>query len=722
MDKKFEWDNWESKEIRTCCKLCLNGCGMIVKRVNESITIEGDPEHPLSKGFLCAKGLSSFEIGDLPERILYPVKRKGNRGEGKWERISWEEAIEGISLKIKRIIEKYGPESVCVQSLPPKDVSIWYAFASALGTPNFFRHDHHVCFTPILIADILTFGNLILYPNLSYEDAEKTKTIVLWGINPPETNPAKWKIMEKAKKHGAKLIVVDPRPTRSAKEADLWLRVKPGTDLALAMGMLNFIIKGGMHDKEFIERWTYGFEKLLTRIEEFPLEKASHITGVDRDLIAEAATIIAKNKPSAIFTFMGLVMSGNSINALRSLGILLAVTGNVDIEGGNLIKIPPRTEKINIPEDLLKKQISSEKFPLLSGPSSLVSRILPSPNPYDVIEAMIKEKPYPVKALLTDCNPLTALEGARRTLEAIMRLELIVVFELFMTPTAEFADYVLPITWFYESNGIAEYSGMNFIAARRRVIKPKGEAKEEGEILIEIMRSLGVIGKLPFESYEEYLDYRLSPLKMSFREFSERSYVLNPVIEKKYEKGLLREDGRPGFNTPSGKVEIYSSILEKYGYEPIPVYREPGQIEKTEREILEDYPFVMITGVRTFAHYHGLGVQIPQFRKLDPDPVVEIAYEATQKLGLKEGDYVFIEVPGREDMIIRKVKPVEDLHPNVIALPGHWYLPEEKNQRKRIWEVHMNVLTELRDDCDPVIGGSSCRALLARIRKIVTTK
>lgn len=707
-----------SQDLKTCCKLCLNGCGILASIEGSNIRIEGDPDHPLSRGFLCFKGLSSVEIGDLPNRILYPLRRAGKRGENKWERITWEEAINAISSRLKKIISEYGPESVCVQSLPPKDVSIWYAFASALGTPNFFRHDHHVCFTPILIADSLTFGNLALYLNLSYEDAEKTRTIFLWGINPPETNPAKWKVIEKAKSSGAKLVVVDPRPTASAREADLWLKVKPKEDLTLALGMANVIINEGWYDKGFVGRWTYGFEKLREHVVPYTPERVSRITSVDKDLIVKAANLLAKNKPACIFTFMGLVMSGDSIAALRALDILVAITGNLDVQGGNLIKVPPKTKRIMIPKDILKKQISAGKFPILSGPDSLVAHILPSPNPYDVVEAMITGEPYPVKALLTDCNPLTALEDSKKVLKAINSLDLIVVFELFMTPTAEFADYVLPITWFYESKGIVEYSGMNFIAARNRLLEPKGEAREEGEILIDIMRSMSILDRLPFRTYEEYLDYRLSPLGISFNEFSKRGYVVVPVEERKYEKGLLREDGNPGFNTPTGKVEIYSSLLEKYGYNPLPAHSESSKRFYFSPEITEEYPFTMITGVRTFPHYHGLGVQIPSFRRLDAHPVVEISEEASKCLGLRDGDYVFVEVPGRKERVKRRVKVVRDLDPEVIALPGHWYLPEEAGMEERIWSANVNVLTELRDDYDPVIGGSGCRFVRARLKKV----
>ncbi|GAI29294.1 unnamed protein product, partial [marine sediment metagenome] len=267
----------------------------------------GDPSNPMSRGYLCPKGRAALGITNLPNRIKYPLRRVGARGSQRWERVSWEEAISGISAKLEHILHDYGAESVCVQSLPPKDYIIWQAFAKTIELPNFFRHDHHICFTPLLIADILTFGNLITYPNLLKEDGTETRTFVLWGLNLPETNPAKASVMEHARKAGAKVIVIDPRPIGVAETADIWLRVRPGTDAALGLGMMNVIIRENLYDKEFVEKWTYGFDMLTRLVEKYPPAKVAEITWVDEASIIEAARLIATNKPAAIFTFVGLV-------------------------------------------------------------------------------------------------------------------------------------------------------------------------------------------------------------------------------------------------------------------------------------------------------------------------------------------------------------------------------------------------------------------------------
>lgn len=716
MKETLVWADPECDEVRTTCKLCLNYCGMIVYKTEDGIKLRGDPGHPLSRGFLCPKGRAALGITNQRARITYPLRRIGDRGSQRWERVSWEEAISGISSQLGDILHDYGAESVLVNSLPPKDPVIWLAFAKAIGTPNFFRHDHHICFTPQVVADALTFGSLVTYLSHTEEDAAKMQTVVLWGVNMPETNPAKSLVVENARKAGARVIVVDPRPISPTETADIWLRVRPGTDVALALGMMNVIIRENLYDTKFVEKWTYGFDTLARHVEEYPPAKVAEITWVDEASITEAARLIATNKPAAVITFIGLAMGGNSINSIRSLGLLSAITGNIDIAGGNFIKIPPRTERLTLPEELLMKQLSADKFPLLSGPAAMTGAF-PSGHPAHVVNAMITGDPYPVKALLTDANPLTALEDSKRLLEGLLKLELLVVFELFMTPTAEFADYVLPVTWFLESNGISESMGLNFIAPRRRALQPRGEAKEEGEILLEILKSLGHIDELPFSNYREYLDYRLTPLNLTFDEFARVGPIVNPNIERKYERGSLRADGKPGFNTPSGKVELYSTILEKYGYDPLPKYEEPAPSPYTTPDLFRDYPFIMITGARKLPFYHGLGLQIPRFRRLHPDPTVEISPRAAERLGLSEGDRVVIEVPGNSDRVQRKAHIVQRLHDNVVCAEGHWYLPEEHDQQKRLWDASINMLTSLRDDYDPVVGGSGCRRLLCRIRR-----
>jgi len=224
------------KTIKTNCRLCLVRCGMKVETANGLVKrIVGDESHPLSKGYLCVKGKASLDFTLSPRRIIYPMKRVGERGSGQWQRVSWDAALEDIAARLKIIIDRDGAPAVAVQALPPKEYFAYDLFCDAIGSPTFFKHDSHQCFTPQLIADVLTFGNLLTYPG--FTEVNDAEVILLWGVNLSETNGSKHMRVRDAQKRGAKTIVADPRPTLSAKEASLWLRVRPGTDAALVSGM-----------------------------------------------------------------------------------------------------------------------------------------------------------------------------------------------------------------------------------------------------------------------------------------------------------------------------------------------------------------------------------------------------------------------------------------------------------------------------------------------------
>jgi len=691
---------------------------MIVKKEDENIKLQGDPSHPLSKGFLCVKGRSALQIATSPTRILYPLARDGDRGGGKWKRISWDEAIKAISQKLQDIIQSYGPEAIAVNCLPPKDFVIWEAFAKAIGTPNFFKHNLHQCFTPQMLADYVTFGDLVTYLNLSPEDVSFVRTIVLWGINPTATNPSKGAVIEKAREN-AKLIVIDPRPIPLAKKADLWLRVRPGSDCALALGMLNYVIDNRLYDDNFARNWVYGFNELCKRVKKYSLSRVSEITWVKEEDIKKAIDIMVSNKPTAIYTFLGLAMNGNGFDTYRAVGLIIALLGCIDVRGGNMIKrLPPVIrrgfeggESFKPSEDLLAKQISAKSYPFLAGGKAPA----PFSHPWDIISAMYTGKPYPVKALITGCNPLASLENGKEILKALMNLDLIVVLELFMTPTAEYADFILPVTTFLETDGLSYYTGMNFVAARNKCFEPLGEAKDEIEILLSILRRMGLDGKLPFKTKEEYLDFLLKPTGVRFRDLSEKGYVLNPYEERKYEKGLLRGDGKTGFNTPTGKIEVASTILKSLGYDPLPEHREPPLSPYSTPHLLEKYPYILVTGIRNIASYNGLGFQVEELRRLHPYPTIEVSHNLAKKRGLKEGDWVYVVVPGSVSKVKMKVSVVEGLDDRVVCAEALWYLPEEVSQETRIWGSNTNTITLKDLSNDAVLGTSTARALLCNI-------
>jgi anaerobic selenocysteine-containing dehydrogenase len=338
-----------------------------------------------------------------------------------------------------------------------------------------------------------------------------------------------------------------------------------------------------------------------------------------------------------------------------------------------------------------------------------------------VIDAMLTGKPYPVRALWTDCNPLVGLEDTYNVLRALKSLDLLIVSELFESPTAHIADYILPVTTHLESDAITEYSGINMIACRTRVMEPRGEAREEADVVLEVLRRMGYAERLPVSSYRELLDYRLEPLGLTFDDFKKQGVLVSSDEPLKYASGKLRRDGKPGFNTPSGKVEFVSSTLEKHGYEPLPNFAEPPMSHTSTPELARDYPLVLVSGTRSIEFYSTLGIEVPSLRKRRPWPLLEMSPETAAGFGLANGDWVEIDAPTTDKKIRRQVALVPGMHPRVVNAEGLWYMPGE-DQVKGVLAVGANVLTPLRDDLDPVVGGSIARCILCRVHKVLENR
>jgi anaerobic selenocysteine-containing dehydrogenase len=680
----------------------------------------GDRDHPLSKGYLCVKGKASIDVTQSDKRVVYPQRRVGARGAGRWERVSWDDALGDIATRLNDIIETHGARAIAVQALPPKEYYAYDLFCDAIGTPTFFKHDSHNCFTPQLMSDILSFGNLLTYPGfVSVQDSD---VILLWGVNLSETNGSKAARVRDAQRwHGARTIVVDPRPTRSTKEADLWLRIRPGTDAALALGMINVMIEEELYDKAFVAEWTEGFDQLVERAAAYPPERVAEITWIAADDIREAARMFGGADKAAMYTFIGATMGGNSISTLRLMGFLPALTGNIDIDGCNRFLLPTTvrmpgyygTQKDDDPRDLAN-QISADKFPLFAGPDAITT---PYPHPRHVIDAMLTGEPYPVRALWTDCNPMVGIEDSYLVRDALMSLDLLVVSELFESPTAHLADYILPLTTHLESNAIAEYAGINLVSARVRAMEPRGEAREEAVPVLEVIQRMGYGDKIKVSSYEELLDYRLEPLGMGFEEFKKVGSVIGADEQLKYRKGKMRRDGEPGFATPSGKVEFASRRLAEHGYDPLPDFVEPPFSPVSRPDLAEEYPLILGSGTRSVEFYSTLGVEVPRLLKRRPFPTLEMSPETAADHDLEEGDWVMINSPSSPHGIRRRVALLAGMHPGMVNAEGLWHMPGEDPTMSAL-DVGANVLTPLSDDFDPIMGGSVARCVLCRIRKI----
>ncbi|MCL7401156.1 MAG: molybdopterin-dependent oxidoreductase [Thaumarchaeota archaeon] len=716
-----------SRVVRTVCGGCMCECGVLahVDESGEVVALEGDPDHPLSEGYMCPKGLSYLQLVYHPDRLKYPLKRIGERGEGKWKRVSWEEALSDIASRLLEIREKYGPESIMISyGTYPKRVAIGLSiFLASLGSPNQLIANCHYCYTPHLVADLLTCGEVYTC-ELGIPDFRKSKCIVLWGYNPVHTFPALGRRILKARERGAELIVIDPRFTELASKADLWLQVRPGTDGALALGMLNVIIKERLYDEEFVKKWCYGFDLLAKRVEEYPPEKVEEITWVPREQIIEAARLYATSKPAALHSHLGVSMSYNSVQAGRAISILVAITGNLDVRGGaELPQYPIKLTYMNLkkqlrlPPDVEKKTIGADKYPLLSGPTSF--RCLP--HPPSVFEALLTGKPYSIKALICTSNLVVDFEGSQEVVEALKKLELLVVMDFFMTPTAELADYVLPSATYLECDDVCDaFCYTNFIAARQKVIEPLYECRDDNEVLFELMKRMNIRPPFPMSSYREFLDFRLRDAGITFEDLKQLGYLASAeIVERRYEKGMLREDGAPGFRTPTGKCELYSTLLERYGYDPLPGYVESPESPYSTPELAKKYPLILITGARHIASYQSMGHNIPYLRELLPYPLLEIHPETAAKYGIDEGDWVYLETPASERSAKLRAHLTLGINPRVVSAQALWWCPEGKTYNDRAFKYNVNAAIPMKPPYgyEPIVGTRVLRGLLCRIYK-----
>ena len=715
------------KIVRSVCQACHCECGVFVHVRNGKVTkIEGDPNHPMNRGFICVKGRAQPQVVYHPDRLKYPLRRAGERGGGKWERISWDEALDAIAEKLTEIKEKYGPESFATMHgtgpRPPLYSTVF--LNTALYSPNWISDNAHICYLPSVLAGRVTMGEQLMQEK--GPDYLNSNCIVIIGGNPLAAHPPRGaEILEAKRKRKAKLIVIDPRRTQLATKADLWLQIRPGTDAALALGMIRTIIDEELYDKDFVNKWCYGFDKLRERVKEYSVEKVAEITWLPADKIREAARLYATTKPAVMTHRVAVEHNINSIQTIRALAILIALTGNIDVPGGNVFPEPVPgyisttallgyTSEVSwakLDEKIENKRIGAKEYPLISGYEAK-SPFVAAPL---AMEAVRLGKPYPIKAMFCGSgNPVVQLQNTKRVWEALKNnLELHVVADLFMTPTAELADYVLPAaTWLERDETCDVHYFGNYMSIRQKVIEPLWECWHDMKMTIELVKRIPWANKkaVPWNNVDEFNEALVKGTGMTFQELKEKGYLIAPLKYKQYEK--------KGFDTATGKVEIYSTVFEKHSYDPLPFYREPPESPVSTPELLKEYPLILYTGGRHVEFFHTEGRQIPALRKRVPDPLVEIHPNTAKQANIEDGDWVWLETPQvRGERVRLKAKLTDSVHPKMAHARHGWWFPEKPAPEHGIFESNINVV--LTDD--PPRGEICCsvrtRGTLCRIYK-----
>lgn len=732
-------------EIKTpICHCCHQRCGLRAYVEGGRVSkMTGNPEHPISQGHICVKGLAAPESLYHPDRLNYPLKRVGERGAGEWQRIEWNQALDEIADKLAKVKEQYGSESlVCGEGTDNTGMeNVLWSFMNQFGTPNMLSQGV-ICWCNTYAIHLTTYGWYMSFHQSPYADSpdDIPKCVVVWGGNYAQAAPAFNKLLLDFLKKGTKLIVIDPRRSELAKKADVWLQLRPATDTALALGMLNVIINEELYDKKFVDNWCYGFDELKKRVQEYPLDRVEEITWVPKNNIINAARIYAKAKPAVITWGVATDMIGkNSTQVVRAQCVLRAVTGNLDVPGGERMGRTGDLNKIVWSADLehpeklspeqRKKQLGSDRFRLMTFPGwELRAKpyhkfyghfppLYPTciANAVPVWNAILNGDPYPVKALILQAhNALIAGPNATKIYKALRTVDFHVSMDYWMTPTAMLADYVLPAAdWLERSTCVYGGSGDpgNFIIAGERAVKPLYERKTDFEFWRGLSIRLGQ--EWPWgERVEDLFDYRLKPINLTFNDLVKKYALFGPSEYKKYE--------RSGFATPTGKVELYSTIMDELGYDPLPGYEEPGESPVSTPELSKEYPFILITGLRFIQMEHSQHRNIKTLRDKHPDPLVLIHPQTADNYDINEGDWTFIETArGKCKM---RARITEDVHPKVITTEHGWWFPEKSGKDPDLfgmWDSNNSLLTSDEiEHMDQPCGSWYNRGLLCKIYKV----
>jgi anaerobic selenocysteine-containing dehydrogenase len=690
--------------IRSHCRGCHGGCGVYVYiKDGKAAKVQGDPDCPINHGTLCPKGLAAPEIAHNPDRLLHPVKRVGPKGSRKWERISWDEALDTIAQRINRYRDEYGSESIVMGYGTGRDnEGVIYRFANFLGSPSLLTAGHF-CYGPRISTSIITCGT---NPIADYDNLPKC--VMVWGNNIVISNPDCYKgePFSVALEAGAKLIVVDPRQTRAAARADIWLQLRPATDTALALGIANVIVNEELYEKEFVESYCFGWDEWVKRVNEYPLERVERITGVPLDKIRKAARLFATTKPACIQWGVAIEQQSTCADNDRILMHLMGITGNIDAPGGQVLFSPPPTLSVShfgahgyLPLEQAEKRLEGKRFRLANRFAII--------NPKAVWNAIFTEEPYPVKMLFfISSNPVITRANSKEVRRALEAVEFMAVSDFFLTPTAQLADIVLPSATWLEMDYTADFwKRHGWVLTRRKAITV-GECRSDHEMLNDLAHRIG-LGEFWWDTFEGGLDHILSPTGLNWKQFSGRyDHMRGPVSYYKYKDR--------GFSTPTRKFELYSTSLKKWGYDPLPQFREAPEGPVTTPDIYKEYPYILITGARQPGFFHSENRQVGWLRDLHPEPEVEIHPETAAKEGIEHGDWVIIESP--RGKVRQRAKLTGAIHPGVVAAQHGWWFPEKGGAGEGWYESNINVLTRNDfDNCDPAMGSTHIRSLLCRI-------
>jgi len=676
----------ERQIVQSLCRMCDDRCAInVYLEDGKVVDIDGFKDHPWNRGRLCVKARAAVDLVYHPDRLLRPLKKT----DGGFREITLDQALDEIAERVLEIKQKYGARSISIW----KGEAVGFAqeeemarrFVHALGSPNYFSNDS-MCYNGRYFGYRLVEG---VWPVPDYENS---RCVVLWGANPPHAHPNMTQMIMRARKAGAKLVVVDPRMSAIARQADLHASLKPGSDGALALGMIQQLIERGAFDREFVQHYTVGFDELAEYAAAFTPEAVQEHTGVSAERVREMARIMAAAAPRvAVYVGNGPEHHENGINNIRAVACLDALLGAFDREGGN--RIPDffsghsLTLYDRIPLEHLGP-IGADRFPVLYG-------FRQECHTMTGMNTILSGEPYPLRAmLLTAANPAITNPNTLKVRKALDSLDLFVVRDLFMTETAELADYVLPAASFLERIELHTHAKYQCITMTRKILEFP-EVQDEYQFWHDLAHRLGFGDYFPWANETELTRWILEPSGITLEQAAEHPEGIEyaPIRYEKWRQQAL--------STPSGKVEFRSQYLADLGYPALPEYRPPAYVDHPDPE----NPYVLITGARKLLYYHSRFHNIRRFRTAIPAPEVELHPEDAAALGVSNGDRIRITSRiGTLDAPV-KIMNEHEILPGTLQLTHGWK------------EANANLLTH-DDRFDPISGFPLMKAVEVRLEKV----
>jgi cysteine desulfurase NifS len=710
-------------EKRVICGICPAGCWVRVGMRDGKIeTIAADEGHPL--GMICRRGQHAPEIIYSKHRLRYPQKRVGPKGTHEFARISWDEAYDIIVSELNKIKEQSGPEAVSIytgrgafelslcDTFQPQGVAVSSASSVLFpfGSPNTMGVGALCYVSFAMLSPHVTMGRMLI--NM-FTDIEHADLLIVWGANPAtDSPPLDMHRLEQARRRGAEIVVIDPRRTDTVTRCGAeWIPIRPGTDGALALGIIEVMIEEELYDENFAENWTVGFDDFARYVQHFRPEVVENITGVPAETVRRLARRICHATGAAPIMYTGLEYSNTGLQAIRAVLTLWALAGQLDVPGGLGLAMLnshfPVNRSGNVPNPDLDRAVAREKFPIYS-------QYRGESHASGLIDAVLQGKPYPIRGLIIHgASLLTSWPQTSIWRETLSKLDFVAAIDRQLTADAAYADVVLPATTMFEIQSYMTYGPI--FRLRERVIEPVGEARNDFLIMAELAKRLGY-GHLYPQTEDELARRVLKGSGFTLEQVREQDgvvQILAPMMEyRKWEKGGLRADGQPGFDTPSGKYEIASTTLADHGYEPLPKYTEPTEGPLGSPELAKQFPLVFNSGARPHTDFRSQHHGIDGLVKDNPEPTVELNQADAASRGIETGDLV--EVQTARGAVRFRARVTDDIVRGAIEANMGGGGPVGP----RAWQdSNVNELTDITN-YDAISGFPVYKALLCEVVKV----